>query len=104
MATPEQISELRLKIAEPNDVAPWTSAVLSDVIDATGSLDAAAAEVWRGKAAAVAHLVNISEGGSSRSTGDLYKNYTEMANVFEDQATDGAGVRSASRTRKMVRA
>lgn len=103
MAAPSDIQALRLMINEPGNVEPWTDSALSKIIDENATLDAAAATIWRNKAANVAHLVNISEGGSSRSMGDLYKNYIAVASSFEGKADQESG-KSSPRTRAAVRA
>lgn len=90
MATAEDIAAFRLLIAEPDDIAPYTDAALSDRIDAAGSLDELAYQIWLEKAAAAASLVDISEGGSSRKQGDLYEQYLSMAGNFADRVTSGA--------------
>lgn len=103
MATPDQIAQLRLLIDEPNNVEPYTDEVLGSIIDANdGSLNASAGQIWRGKAASVAHLVDISEGGSSRKMSDMYKNFLDIAKGFEDGDGGGTGAR-VSRTRQAVR-
>lgn len=86
MATAEDIAQLRSMIAEPTNEEPYTDEQLSAQIDAADSLPTLAAQVWRSKAASLAHLVNISEGGSSRSMGDLYKNAIAMAGVWQSAA------------------
>jgi hypothetical protein len=98
MATAEQIAALRLMIAQPEDVAPYTNAVLGAAIDAAGNLDQVAYEVWIQKAAAASALVDISEGGSSRKMGDLQEQYLAMARVYGDRLPTG-GTELGRRTR-----
>ena len=72
MATTAEIAELRLLIAEPVSAEPYTDEILGNLIASSqDSVRNAAAGVWRAKAASVAHLVDISEGGSSRKMSDL---------------------------------
>lgn len=101
MATAEQVSALRLLIAEPDDTDPYTTTTLFARIDAAGAdLDRLAYEIWTEKAAAFATLVDISEGGSSRKSGDLHEQALAMAKVFADRAIAGeAPPGSSSRTR-----
>lgn len=102
MATVEQIAELRLMINQPANVDPWTDDVLGDMIDAASDdLSVAAGKVWRAKAASVAHLVDISEGGSSRKMSDLYKNFIAIAEGYE---TGGTGAVVETRRPAMTRA
>lgn len=103
MATPAQIAQLRLDIQQPENTAPWTDEVLDALIDELGPR-IAAGHVWRSKAASVAHLVDISEGGSSRKMSDLHKNFLTIADGFA--AADGTGAAeptSRSRTRPIER-
>lgn len=105
MATPAQIAELRIKINEPTDAPPYTDEVLGMLIDANaGDTDAVAKTVWEGKAASVAHLVDISEGGSSRKMSDMYKNFLAIAKTFEPEAGTGPTAQRAPMTREITRA
>lgn len=90
MATPEQIAELRFNIKEPNNVEPYTDEFLGAMIDAYG-VNTSTSKVWTGKAASVAHLMDISEGGSSRKMSDLHKNYLTIAAAYEDGTADPSG-------------
>jgi len=95
MATDADIAQLRSMIAEPINEEPYTDETLKQQIDGADSLPALAAQVWRSKAASLAHLVNISEGGSSRSMGDLYKNAIAMAGVWQAAAGGPAAVETS---------
>lgn len=105
MATPDQIEQLRILIGESEDIDPWTDEFLGKLIDTAVTVDKAAQTFWRGKAAQSAHLVDISEGGSSRKMSDVHKNYLAMASTFADPA-DEIPVATArpSRTRGIKRA
>lgn len=105
MASAADIAILRTMINQPQNAEPWTDETLGLIIDASSSLDDAAAKVWEGKAASVAHLVDISEGGSSRKMGDLHEQYLKMADLFTEKANPGGatGVRQ-SMTREIARA
>lgn len=104
MASEQEIRELRNAIGEPEDSPPYTDPELEIVIADTGSVRAAAAQIWRGKAASVAHLVNISEGGSSRSAGDLQKKFLDMAAQFETPTLVTEDGVARPRTRNITRA
>lgn len=105
MATPDQIAQLRILIGEPTNVEPWTDEFLGQLIDTATTVDKAAQTFWRGKAASSAHLVDISEGGSSRKMSDVHKNYLAMAGTFADPADEIPVVVSRpSRTRAIKRA
>ena len=103
MATPEQILDLRAKIAEPLDVAPYGDTALSEKIESSLSVAAAASDIWTAKAAAVAHLVDTSEGGSSRKNSDLYKNYLALAAEFGSGNLVAVASARRTTTRKIVR-
>lgn len=103
MATTEQIAVLRSMINEPDNVEPYTDDLLGSIIDASTSLNAAAAGIWKSKAAQVAHLVDISEGGSSRKMGDVYEQFLKMADTFAEADNAVTGGRQ-SMTREITRA
>lgn len=102
MATTDEIASLREKIDQPENVAPWTDERLAALIDGVG-LRAAAADIWETKAAKVAKLMDVSEGGSSRAMSKIYKQYLEFADRFKaEEETPASRVRS-SRTRAITR-
>ncbi len=99
MATPEQVTELRRLINEPDNVEPWTDAVLGARIDAaTGSLTTLAATIWSEKAAQYAGLVDVKEGSSDRKLSQLHRQALDMAASF----APGDGARG-TRTRRIER-
>lgn len=89
MATPDQITSLRLLIAEPTDETYSDSALTVRIDAAAGDLNQVAFDIWTEKAAASAQLVDTSEGGSSRKMGDIYEQALSMAKWFKDQIEDG---------------
>lgn len=91
MAKVVEIAELRLAIGEEKDENPYTDRFLNDVIDGEGGVNAAAARIWGHKAASAAGLVDVTEGGSSRKLGDLYKNALAMQKTYENRAAADAG-------------
>jgi hypothetical protein len=100
MATAEEIAALRLMIAEPDNVAPYTDLALGSAIDAAdGDLNAVACQIWTTKAAGVVGLVDISEGGSSRKMGDLHEQYLTMAKTYCGRTV--AATAEASRTTRI---
>jgi hypothetical protein len=103
VATTEQIAQLRLMINQPDNVAPYTDEELSKVIDASTSLNDAASTVWRAKAAQVAHLVDISEGGSSRKMGDVYEQFLQMSKTYGDKDATTVATTRGPRTREITR-
>lgn len=105
MATAAEIAALRLIIAEPDDEAPYTDAILSVRLDGAASSQALASQIWLEKAATYAELVNTSESGSSRNLSDLHKNALAMAATFKAQdpaapdLAESRGVRMSRLTR-----
>lgn len=89
MATPEQISSLRLLVAETEDAEPYTDAALSARLDADGDINRTAFNIWTEKAASWAGLADITEGGSSRKQGDLHEQALNMAKTFAGLITEG---------------
>jgi len=85
MSTPEAITDVREKTNEFTD-DPWADQEISDMIDEAGSNDAAAAIIWRKKAAKYADLVNVSEAGASQALSDLYDRALKQALHFESES------------------
>lgn len=104
MATQLQITELRIEVKELADAEPYTDAFLGELIDAHG-IPESAHKIWIAKRNAVASLVDISEGGSSRKMSQLFDNYDKIVKGYESGG--GEGVDSdgyvAPRTRKAER-
>ena len=104
MATATDIATLRRYIGEPDNTTPYTDQELSDLIDDSTSVQAAAAEVWSRKAADSALLVDVSENGSSRKLSDVHRNALAMSRMYRDEAAALVVVTSGRpRTRPIVR-
>lgn len=87
MATAEEIAQLRLMIAEPDDVAPWTDAYLGALIDAAeGDLNASSLTIWTSKAASFAGMVDTTESGSSRRLSQLQEQALKMVAFYKNAA------------------
>lgn len=95
MATPQQIVELRFEVKEPDNIEPYTDQFLSDMLDTYGA-SGSAQRVWIAKRNAVANLVDITEGGSSRKMSQLFDNYEKIVNSY--QATPEAAASTARRS------
>jgi hypothetical protein len=87
MATTEQVASLRRMVDEAT-TDTYTDEALSAIIDAELSVDAAAATVWREKAAKASTLVNITESGSSRSMQQIFENAMKMANFYSTSSEE----------------
>lgn len=84
MATDDQIRELRALVAEEDPNGEWDDESLGAVFDAASGMNAAASRVWSIKAGRYSRLVDVSESGSSRKLGDLYKNAIAMSRAYGD--------------------
>lgn len=84
------IDDLRRAVNEPKGESDYNDDQLDAILAANdGDLPAAAAAVWREKAAAAAELVDLTEGASSRKLSDLSANALRMADMYQDQADSG---------------
>lgn len=102
MADATQIADLRRLTGETGSTT-YSDEELSARIDAAnGDLRTVAADIWEEKAATYAEMVDISEAGSSRKNGELYKNAIAMHAFFTDEETVSAA--GATTTRPIVRA
>ena len=82
MASESDIAALRRATAlDPADPV-YTDSLLGGMIDDLG-FEAASAQIWREKAAAVAGLVDTSESGSSRALSQLRSGYLDMASAVD---------------------
>lgn len=101
MATEDDIARLRRLVG----ATTLTDDQLGAIIDGNSTFEGAVAEVWGNLAASYSTMTNISEAGSSRSLGDLFKNAQAMASYYRGLA-DGQQTEVAtafSRTRAIVR-
>lgn len=103
MATADEIALLKEYAVDPLNSFPRDDTALSLVIDEEGSVNAAAARLWRGYAASLSGLVDVSESGSTRKMGSLYKNAMEVAASFHSDAVVVVGVRRGPRSTAIVR-
>lgn len=60
----------------------FTDDELQDLLDSTGSVERAAYEGWRIKAAHFSNLVNVTDGNASREMSDLLKNAERMIKIY----------------------
>lgn len=91
MASDDQLGALRRAADVSITDTVYTDTLLGALIDSS-SVNRAALVIWREKAAAYAKMVNISEGGSSRSMSDLYNHAKEMIALYQklvdEESTD----------------
>lgn len=87
MASDEMVQQLKMLLGGGSDISDTE---LGNIIDYNSEdLDASASYAWEQRAAKYHGLVNVSESGSSRSLGDLYKNAIAMAAYYRGKKTDG---------------
>lgn len=84
MATESEIASLRRATALSEDDVVYTDSLLGGMIDDLG-FEAAAAQIWREKAASVAGLVDTTESGSSRALSQLRDAYLGMADAIHPE-------------------
>lgn len=102
MATADQIASLRLLIAEDTETR-YTEVQLDDRIDAAGgNLTRVAYEIWTEKAAYYTALVDKSEGGSSRSDGQLQDKALKMVDMFKRRLDDESAVVGVTAGRTVI--
>ena len=106
MASQDEIQKLRELLDEIDETGFWSADALRKLIDESVDLDEAAAKGWTTKAAQFAGLVDVQEGNSKRSLGDLYEQAVAMSKVFLERSSVSAEEPTAvrrSRTRKVER-
>lgn len=101
MATAAQIAELRIAINEPDNVAPYTDELLGQLIDEYGVEDAGY-NIWVAKRNKAASLVDISEGGSSRKTSQVFTQFDAIVKSY-GKGDDANAAKRAPRTREITR-
>jgi hypothetical protein len=94
MATQDDVDALHRAADIPANDSTYPDSFLSVLIDQQGSVSAAAAAVWRYKAATMAAMVDTTESGSSRKLSDLHKNALEMAGSFDQVDVASRSARS----------
>lgn len=92
MANPADVARLRRLTDEPT-AEVYSSLALSSMIDGwDGSIEAAAAEVWREKAARYSGLVDMSEGSSTRKLSQLRDSALKMATSYAEASGTGGTI------------
>lgn len=104
MAAPQdQIDALRRLIDDP-DKTEFSDVDLGLILDGlSGDVNKAASESWSIKASRYSRLVDITESGSSRKLGDLYKNALAMKAIYDGKAEEGISTRGRTRIGRIVR-
>lgn len=79
MASQDDLDALHRVTGLPANDTDYPDALLSALIDNQGTVAAAAAVIWREKAASMAMMVDTTESGSSRKLSQLSANALQMA-------------------------
>lgn len=98
--------QLRVLVNEDVEDSLFIDSELDTVLTAqSGSLNKAAAHIWRVKAGRLADLVNISEGNSNRAWSNAYKQALDMAAMYEKLAGEESPTsgRPTAVSRKIIR-
>jgi hypothetical protein len=100
--------EARQRAGEVGDTTYSDEQIAGLLLKRNGDTAAVAHDIWSYKASDAANLVDMSESGSSRSFGALYKQCLEMARFWGDQsaeilAAQRAEPKRGSRTRGIER-
>lgn len=109
VVTAADIATVRGMIAETTLTDIQIAERIAATVDDDGAINhaRAAARIWGEKAADLADMVDVNEGGSSRKLSDLHKHALAMASHWAAVAGGGAGVVAApmarARTRAIVR-
>jgi hypothetical protein len=90
MADADVIARFRRMTALAVDDAVYTDAIIDGMIEDLG-FEAAAASVWREKAASVAGLVDTTESGSSRRLSQMREAYLAMGGSIDPVVETSGG-------------
>jgi hypothetical protein len=83
MATQDDVDALHRMTNIPANDTTYPDSFLAAMIDQNNTIEAAAAAIWRFKAAQMAAMVDTTESGSSRKLSDLHKNALAMAGALD---------------------
>lgn len=112
MANPSDLATFTLLVGPDGFTAEQLEQILDTHTSEAGVVDTdmAAASVWEIRAGRYHALTNMSESGSSRNLGDLYKNAIAMATYFRKKREDDildpgepAPAKARTRTTAIVR-
>lgn len=97
MAT--NVQRIRLLTDEPTTSTYSDQDIADRLLAASSNLNVVARDIWQEKMAAAAKLVNISEGGSSRSASQIFDHAKAMFEHYQATAAEAAAptIRKLSR-------
>lgn len=104
--SPELRMQLRRMIGDAEEPYTFSDVEIDEMLTATdGDARTAASTYWYSKATSYSEMVDITEAGSSRKNGDLFKNAMALAKQFDDNdgVNDPPVIETPSTTRRIVR-
>lgn len=97
MAETAEVTRLRMKLGEsiPQGGSAtdtmFSETQLVALLDANATFDGAVLEGWQAKQAALANLVNVTDGAASRELSDLFDHATEMVGDWDKKINGRSG-------------
>jgi hypothetical protein len=110
MATPDQIAQVTELLPDAAASEGWDDDKIGTLIDAGNSNNQILMRYWESRAASTAHLISISEDGSSRDLSVIHSNAVAQVNYwankvkFDDEVTDRETRRGRAVSHTAVRA
>ena len=102
MASASDIAQVRLNTNEPDDVDPFTDALVGGLIDTLG-VTGATASIWEAKAATIAATaVDITEADATHKMSDRFDHASAMVKYWADKKTTAEQEVTTSRVRVRV--
>lgn len=87
MADADQIAQVAELLPAEATTEGWTDEKIGVILDAGNTVNKAILRYWQSKAARTAHLVSISESGSSRDLSTIHSNATRMVSYWADKVS-----------------
>jgi len=84
----EQIMAVQALLGPDAELGGWTEVEINAALDAGRSANYIAARWWAQRAADTAHLIDISESGTSRQLSAIHRNAKEMAATYRALAAE----------------
>lgn len=88
MADIEQIEQVQKLLGPDAESGGWNEVTINTALDAGRSANYIAAKWWAQRAAETAHLIDISESGTSRPLSVIHRNAKEMAATYRTLAAE----------------
>jgi len=103
----EQILQVQKLLGPDAESGGWTEVTINAALDAGRSANYIAAKWWAQRAAETAHLIDISESGTSRQLSAIHRNAKEMAAIYralaaEEEVTPDLPASTVRRGRRSV--